>query len=111
MSKKDVEKYYDTVNAQYHSFVEELSDFEDLCASNLVSPEVVTNAKKCFQVVKDNWERLNYVMYLLNKPVKKSKHEKYNRTSKKLLDNSISDKQVIKENQESNTNFKNIVKN
>lgn len=71
MSKRDVENYFNEINTQYKDFIEELKDFEDLCSKKLVAPEIVQNAKKQFLVVKDNWERLNYIMYLLNKPVKK----------------------------------------
>lgn len=31
MSRKDVMNYYNTVCDQYHEFIEELKDFQDLC--------------------------------------------------------------------------------
>ena len=110
LSKKDVEKYFDTLNAQYHEFTEELTDFEELCRQKIVAPEVVENAKKQFLVVKDNWERLNYVMYLLNKPVKKSKHDTYNRQNKKFLKNCITSQQVINQNSKALEEFNKISK-
>ena len=111
MSKKDVERYFNTVNAQYHEFVDELKDFEDMCASNIVAPEVIENAKRSFLPVKDNWERLNYIMYLLNKPTKKSKYERYNTQSKKLLENSVTSEQVIDENKKARDEFLEITRN
>lgn len=106
MSKKDVEQYYYTLNAQYHEFAEELKDFEDLCSQKLVSPEVVESAKKQFLVVKDNWERLNYIMYLLNKPVKKSKESWYKKQNKNKLVTSITSEQVIQENNKALEDFR-----
>lgn len=109
LSKKDVENYFNTVNAQYHEFTEELKDFEDLCRQHIVDPDVVQSAKKQFLVVKDNWERLNYVMYLLNRPVKKAKHKTYDRQSSKLLANCVTSEEVIIQNSKAKEEFQQII--
>ena len=95
---------------QYKDFAAELKDFEDLCSKKLVSPEIVANAKKQFLVVKDNWERLNYIMYLLNKPVKKSKTNWYNKQNETKLKNCITSEQVIAENNKALDDFHQITK-
>ena len=68
MSVKHVKKYYDEVCNQYHEFVAELKDFQELCNQGMVAPEVIEQAKKSIEPLKDNWEKLNYIIFLLNKP-------------------------------------------
>ena len=70
MSVKHVKDYYNKVCEQYHDFIAELKDFEQLCNDGLVQPEVIEQAKKSIAPLKDNWEKLTYLMYLLNKPNK-----------------------------------------
>lgn len=81
MSVKHVKKYYDEVCNQYHEFVAELKDFQDLCNQGMVAPEVIEQAKKSIEPLKDNWEKLNYIIFLLNKPNKKSKQARYSKTN------------------------------
>ena len=111
LSKKDLDKYYEVVSQQYYEFKQEIEDFEQLCAQQLVAPEIVANAKKSFEPVKDNWMRLNYVMYLLNKPVKKYKETRYNSQTKKQVRNSITQEQVVAENKEAREKFTELAKN
>ena len=111
LSKKDFDEYYNVLTEQYEDFKNELRDFNELCSKNIVAPEVVESAKKTFQVVEDNWKRLNYVMYLLNKPVKKSKQRVYSRQNSKLLAQSVTKEQVVQENIKSKENFQELVKN
>lgn len=97
MSKKHVEQYYEEICNQYHEFILELKDFEDLCNKGMVAPEVIEMAKKTIAPLKDNWRKLGYVMYLLNMPNKKSKQDGYkNRT--KLNSEWITDKEVFEQN-------------
>ena len=108
MSVKHVLEYYDQVCNQYHEFVEELKDFQQLCNDGMVAPEVIEQAKQAIEPLKDNWQKLGYIIYLLNKPNKKSKQKRYNNTSKKLLSNSITDEQVYEQNNNAISNMKNI---
>ena len=66
MAKKDVIKYYNQVCDQYHDFVEELKDFQELCNSGMVTPEVIEQAKKTIEPLKNNWQTLNYIIFLFN---------------------------------------------
>ena len=81
MSVKHVKDYYNKVCEQYHDFIAELKDFEQLCNDGLVQPEVIEQAKKSIAPLKDNWEKLTYIMYLLNKPNKKSKQDRYTKSN------------------------------
>lgn len=77
MAVKDVIMYYNECEAQYKEFMEELNDFKELCAQNMIAPEIVENAQKMLSKVEDNYKKLSYIIFLLNKPVKKEKLNRY----------------------------------
>ena len=108
MSVKHVKKYYEEVCSQYHEFIEELKDFQNLCNEGMVEPEVIEQAKQAIEPLKDNWQKLNYIIYLLNKPNKKTKHNKYDKCSKELIENSITDTQVYQQNKDSISNLQSL---
>lgn len=85
MSVKHVKLYYDEICAQYHEMLETLKDFEEECANNLVDPDRIEQAKKIIEPLKDNYEKISYIMFLLNKPNKKEKLKKYEKQNAKLL--------------------------
>ena len=108
MSRKDVMNYYNTVCDQYHEFIEELKDFQDLCNQGMVAPEIIESAKKTIEPLKNNWQTLNYIIFLLNKPVKKSKQKRYNNQNKKWLKDCKTDKEVYAQNQKAIENLKEL---
>ena len=81
MSVKHIKEYYNKVCEQYHDFLEELRDFETLCNEGLVAPEMIEQAKRTIEPLKDNWEKLNYIIFLLNKPNNKSKQDRYSKAN------------------------------
>lgn len=111
MAVKDVINYFNECEKQYKDFKEEMDDFRILCAQNMISPEIVENAQKMFSVVEDNYKKLSYIVFLLNKPVKKKKFDAYTRQNKKLLDKSISKDEVIKQNKENTEQMKMLMEN
>lgn len=106
MSVKHVKAYYEEVCQQYHDFIEELKDFEELCANGMVSPETIEMAKKTIEPLKDNWMKLNYIMWLLNKPNRKENARKYERQVKQKP--CITDKQVFEQNAQCIQNLNNL---
>lgn len=110
MSVKDVIKYYDAVADQYLEMVNDLKDFEEAVSNNIVEPERLEQIKKNIEPIKANYQRLSYIMYLLNLPVKKNKHKKYEQQNKKFL------KMIGKENtqeavKQENEKTLNMIKN
>lgn len=85
MAVKDLEEYYSKMTAQYKELVKERKLFEQQAMDNMLPPEALDNFKDLIAPIKQNWERITYIMYLLHKPTKKSKHKQYDRQSKKLL--------------------------
>lgn len=110
MSKKHVEKYYNQVCDQYHTFIEQLKVFDEECKKGLVPPEVIDNVKLTIEPLKNNWQTLNYIMYLLNKPNKNSKQKRYENQNKKLLKDSKTKEEVISENNSCLEKVKEITK-
>ena len=103
MSVKQVKQYYDEICEQYHEMIEELHDFEEECNNNLVDPDRLEEAKKIIIPLKTNYERISYIMFLLNQPNKKEKIKKYQKQNAKLLkkfDNSNSLDGVKEENRQ-----------
>ena len=75
-----------------------MNDFRELCAQNMISPELVDGAKKMFDIVEDNYKKLSYIVFLLNKPVKKEKFNRYKGQNKEILSHSISKEEVLDQN-------------
>ena len=99
MSVKHVKEYYEEICAQYKDMLDELKDFEQLCMEGMVQPEMIDQAKKMIEPIKNNWQTLNYIIFLLNKPNKKCKQNRYNNQNKKYLINCKTKQQVLDENQ------------
>ena len=108
MAIKDVVQYYKECESQYKEFKEEMDDFKLLCSQGMVSPEVVENAQKMLAVVEDNYKKLSYVIFLLNKPVKKEKFNRYLGQNKKLIEKSIPKDKVMAQNSKCIKEIKNI---
>lgn len=109
MSVKDIKNYYDSVANQYLEMVNDLKDFEEAVSNNIIEPERLEQIKKNIEPIKANYQRLSYIMYLLNLPVKKNKHKKYEQQNKKFL------KMIGKENtqeavKQENENTLNMIK-
>lgn len=108
MSVKHVKEYYNNVCDQYHEFIEELRDFETMCNEGLVAPEIIDQAKKTIAPLKDNWEKLNYIMFLLNMPNNKKKQDRYKKQDQYLKKPNISDKEVYKQNSKAIDDLKDL---
>ena len=76
MAKKDVDRYYDELGKEYSELLDSLRDMEEAASNNLVSPEKLDEMQKLVDVVKNNYMRISYIMYLLNLPNRKSKKKK-----------------------------------
>ena len=71
MSVKDVKLYYDEVCQQRQEMLDEIHDFEIECQKGLIEPERLDQIKETIQPLLNNYQTLSYIMFLLNKPVKK----------------------------------------
>ena len=109
MSKKDFDIYFQKVANNYHEMVLELNDMSKEFEEGVVSPEVYEQMKRTIEPIKRNYETLNYVDYLLNKPVRKQKQATYERQSKKQLKECRVEKEVLEENKKSLEELKTLL--
>lgn len=104
MSVKDVRAYYEQVTNQYVEMKRVLKEFETV--PELKASEAYKNIdsiKSQVAKLQENYNRLSYIIFLLNEPTKKEKKERYiKRESKKL--NKIPQKDrkeaILEENKE-----------
>ena len=80
MAKRDVDNYFNQVTRDYSDMVEALRDMEEEASKNLVSPEQLESMKSQVETIKNNYLRISYIIYLLNRPNKKTKHERYDKS-------------------------------
>ncbi len=85
MAHKDVIEYYKQIQKDYIEMREELKDLEKECMEGLVSPEQLDQMKSTIEPLKTNYERISYIIYLMNKPVRKKKHSGYENRNQKFL--------------------------
>ena len=108
MSQKEVIKYYNEVAENYKDMLENLKDMDEEMKESLVTPEQVEQMKRMAQPVVDNYKTLSYIIFLLNRPTKKEKFNRYEKQNKKLLENCRTKEEVLNENKEALNNLKNL---
>ena len=75
MAKRHVVQYYLEIENQYLEMLSNMKEFRDLLAENKISQEEFVSATKEIETIKANYERISYIMFLLNKPNRKDKNE------------------------------------
>lgn len=79
MAKKDVDNYFKQICDDYKDMLDALHDMEEEASKNLISPEQLEVTKSQVDVIKNNYMRISYIMYLLNRPNNKKKTSRYDK--------------------------------
>lgn len=102
MAVKDVKKYYFQMLSQYAEEKENLKDYEQAFKDNFITEDQLEEAKTYFAALETNFERIKYIMFLLDSPKRNSKKPKYNKQYKKQLkefkEHNATESQVEEEN-------------
>ena len=98
MAKKDFDREYKQIEAQYLEMLENLKDMEKELADGLVSPDMFEQMKEIIKPLRTNYEMWSYVKFLLNKPTRKQKEAKYRNQNKKLISQMKTFEQMEEEN-------------
>ena len=108
MSKKDFDAYYNKVYAQLNSLNDVFDDLSKEVSEGMVVPERLEELSKTIEPIKNNYQTLSYIKYLLDKPNKTSKVPKYKAANKKLLKiaDSKNGEKLLNSNQEIINNLK-----
>ena len=85
MANKDVKQYYYMMQAQYLEMKEDLADFEQALAEGFITEEQLIEAKSDIEKIESNYERLSYIMYLMEMPNRSRKKAKYTKTNNELV--------------------------
>ena len=85
MSVKHIRDYYNQICNQREELIQELKDFEVEAQNGMIEPERLDKIRESIQPLMDNYERISFIMYLLNRPNKKEKNKKYDKQCSKSL--------------------------
>lgn len=75
MSKIDVNLYFLEIQNEYFEMLDNLKEFKELASEGKVSQEEYDQMLRQVDLVRSNYERIAYIIMLLNKPRKKEKAE------------------------------------
>lgn len=88
MAKKDFDAYYNKIASQLFELDKVFKDMEQEVNSGMVEPERIEQLKLTIEPIRTSYHTLSYVKYLLDRPARKSKHSRYDRSKKKVLNSS-----------------------
>jgi hypothetical protein len=86
MAVRDVKEYYFKMLAQYLEMKNDLADFEDALKNGFITEDQMQAAIEEVSDLQLNYDRLTYIMYLLELPNRKSKHARHNKANKRVLE-------------------------
>lgn len=112
MAKKHVINYYRQVQDLYFEMLEDVKDFDKALKDGHVTQEQVEQSQMMLDRVKDNYDRLSYIIVLLNQPARKNKLKNHQRQNKKVYSylDSVSQEASLKEAQDDLKQFKEFIK-
>jgi len=76
MALRDIRDYYFTMMAQYLELQQDLADFEQAFKDGYITEDKLEEVKTDVARVKENYDRLTYIVYLAELPNRKEKKEK-----------------------------------
>ena len=86
MSRKHFDDYYNKICAQFFSLNTVFDDISKEVAEGMVEPERLEQLKVTIQPIKDSYQTLSYIKYLLDQPQRVRKQARYKKMNKKLLE-------------------------
>lgn len=107
MSLKHFNEYYKDLQKNYNDMLNGLHELEKACSSGMVEPERVDEFMKTMQPIKDSFLAVQYIKYLIDKPNKKSKQNRYENQTKEVFKNKF--KQVPEDNKKLVEKIRNLV--
>ena len=84
MSKKHFDEYFSDLQKNYLDMIDVLKQCEIECSQKMVSPETIDRIKGTLEPIKDQYFSVLYMKYLLDKPAKKSKQSRYEKSTKNV---------------------------
>ncbi len=112
MAKRDVALYFLQVQSQYFDMVKLAKEMNEELKKGFVTQEQVESIQNEMDILKANYERIAYIMLLLNKPNRKSKKSSEESIYKEWYDylKGASKEAIMDENRDVLCDFKKFVK-
>lgn len=112
MAKRDVALYFLQVQSQYFEMVKLAKEMNEELKKGFVTQEQVESIQNEMNILKANYERIAYIMLLLNKPNRKSKKSKEESIYKEWYDylKGASKEAIMDENRDVLCDFKKFIK-
>ena len=88
MARKDFDDYYNKISSQLFELDKVFKELSDEADAGMVEPERLEQVKKTIEPIRVSYQTLSYIKYLLDKPTRKSKYDRYDRQNKKVLNSS-----------------------
>jgi iron uptake system EfeUOB component EfeO/EfeM len=114
MALKQVKNYYLQVQEQYLEMVNDAKDFDEAIKKGLIDQAQYDQAQTLLNRVKENYERLSYIIYLFYQPNRDKKVAKFNNQHKGLVKHfnsaGSSKESILEENSDMLKQFKQIVR-
>lgn len=115
MAVKDVKKYYLDIIKQYVEMKQDLSDYEAAVQDKGITEDQLADVKEQINSIKENADRIAYILYLLERPNRKSKKAKYSKQHSELEEMfkrlGIDEDSILEENKSMISLIKNILNN
>ena len=109
MAKRHVVQYFIELENTYVEMQDTVKELQQMAQEGKVEESTYLDAKKDIDVIKTNYERVAYIIYLLNKPNRKSKDEDDIAKSWYKVLKTASKEAVIDESKDALVHFKKIV--
>lgn len=85
MARKHFDEYYNKICGQFFSLNEVFEDLSKEVSQGMVEPERLKQLETTILPIKNSYQTLSYIKYLLDKPTRKEKEPRYKKMNKKLL--------------------------
>ena len=89
MAVRDVKEYYYKLLVQSAEMKADLEDFEKALKAGYITEDKLDEVKAQVDVIQANFERVGYIMYLLELPNKASKQGKWKKQNSKLINHFV----------------------
>ncbi len=84
MAVKDVKEYYYKLLVQSAEMKADLEDFEKALKAGYITEDKLNEVKEQVDIINANFERVGYIMYLLEMPNNKDKKAKWKKQNAKV---------------------------
>ena len=84
MAVKDVREYYYNLLMQKIEMKQDLAEFEEAFKNGYITEDKLVNVKETVDAIEQNFNRVSYIIYLLELPNRPSKQQKARKRNKKL---------------------------